>query len=120
VKIRGFRTAGFTLAEVVIVVAIVALLASITFPNFIKARALSQKKTCIANLKQIDGAINMWALETERSNGDSVDTSELYGAAQYIKLPPICPGRGTYTCYNVGDPVQVDCSLSTNEGHTLP
>jgi prepilin-type N-terminal cleavage/methylation domain-containing protein len=62
------RKAGFTLVEIMIVVAIIGLLAAIAIPNFIKARATSQQNACINNLRQIDGAINEWALEAGKSN----------------------------------------------------
>ena len=52
-----------------IVVAIIGLLAAIAIPNFIKSRATAQQNACINNLRQIDGAINEWALETGQSNG---------------------------------------------------
>ena len=94
------RKAGFTLVEIMIVVAIIGLLAAIAIPNFIKARATSQQNACINNLRQIDGAINEWALETGQSSGATVASAQT--ASAYIKLNagssvPGCPAGGTYT-----------------------
>jgi prepilin-type N-terminal cleavage/methylation domain-containing protein len=107
--------AGFTLVEIMIVVAIIGLLAAIAIPNFVRARATSQKNACIANLKQIDGAKHQWALENKKGPTDTPTESDLYGVDKYIQTAPTCPGGGTYT---IGDmSTKPTCNI---EGHVLP
>ena len=115
-KINNYRKAGFTLVEIMIVVAIIALLAAIAIPNFVKARTASQKSACIANLKQIDGAKATWALEAKKVNTDTPVATDLYGSTAYIRVEPGCPAGGTYTIGTVA--VRPECSLKTTEGHT--
>ncbi|MDD5439564.1 MAG: prepilin-type N-terminal cleavage/methylation domain-containing protein [Candidatus Omnitrophica bacterium] len=103
---------GFTLVEIMIVVAIIGLLAAIAIPNFIKARNRAQINACIANLKQIDGAKQVWALDVGKTDTDTPDWTDL--TPNYIKKTPTCPSGGAYSIRAVAsDPT---CSVT---GHLL-
>ena len=115
-QVTKSRKAGFTLVEIMIVVAIIGLLAAIAIPNFVKARTSSQKSACIANLKQIDGAKATWALENKKTALDTPLTGDLYGPTKYIRDEPSCPGGGTYAINAVDS--KPTCTLAT-DGHTL-
>ena len=113
-KINTSRKAGFTLVEIMIVVAIIGLLAAIAIPNFVKARTTAQKNACINNLRQIDGAKEQWALEKKQAPGASVNQAEV---DQYIKGgTPKCPSGGAYTYANVDAPPTCDGAAD----HILP
>ena len=63
---------GFTLVEIMIVVAIIALLASIAVPGFLRARKRSQASRIINDLRLIDGAVDMYAIENNKAGGQPV------------------------------------------------
>jgi prepilin-type N-terminal cleavage/methylation domain-containing protein len=87
---------AFTLVEIMIVVAIIGLLASIAIPSFVTARTRAREVTCGANLRQISGAKEAWALRN-RSGGSEIPSDDvLFGKGKFIKEKPDCPANGSY------------------------
>lgn len=68
------KRAGFTLVEIMIVVAIIALLAAIAVPGFLRARKRSQASKIINDLRLVDAAVDQYAIETGKKTGDIVNT----------------------------------------------
>ncbi|MGH7969810.1 MAG: competence type IV pilus major pilin ComGC [Limisphaerales bacterium] len=91
------KNAGFTLVEIMIVVAIIGLLAAIAIPNFVRARTTSQMNACINNLRQIDGAKQQWALETKQATNALTAYTDI---SPYLKNAVSCPSAGTVTTFS--------------------
>jgi prepilin-type N-terminal cleavage/methylation domain-containing protein len=123
--VKASRPVGFTLVEIMIVVAIIGLLAMIVIASYKYVRTTAQANVCINNLHQIDGAVTEWALEHGKKTGDPAP-SLITDLTPYIKLTanssiPSCPAGGIYTMGDVGAIPQVTCSLGTsvNPPHKL-
>src|SRR6266498_159193 len=67
---------GFTLVEIMIVVAIIALLAAIAVPGFLRARKRSQASRILNDLRMIDSAVDQYAIETNRTTGNTVGVTD--------------------------------------------
>lgn len=107
---------GFTLVEIMVVVAVIALLAAIVIPNLLKAGAKSQATTCINNLRQIDTAVQQFSIEAGKHVGDAINYPN--DITPYIRLNPQglippCPASGIYTLNTVGNQPSAFCSLGS-------
>jgi prepilin-type N-terminal cleavage/methylation domain-containing protein len=110
---------GFTLVEIMIVVAIIGILIAIAVPGFIRARSQSRMKSCQENLTKIDGSKEQFALENNKKPGDPVTEADLVdvsGGTGYLKSFPNEPSGYTYTIEVIG--TNPTCT-SGIEGHSL-
>jgi prepilin-type N-terminal cleavage/methylation domain-containing protein len=126
-KKTNSKKSGFTLVEIMIVVAIIGLLAAIAIPNFVRARTTSQMNACINNLRLIDSAGQQWALEQHQGSTATPGPTDLqpylgHGSAGEL---PTCPADSTatpnftssYTVLNIS--VKPQC-LQVASTHILP
>ena len=119
---KNQKPGGFTLVEIMIVVAIIGMLAAIAIPNYAKARQKAQMALCVVNLRVIDDAVEQWALDARKQPGDAVQYNDISG---FFKHSVVCPSGGTSfeDSYQVSGVDQPPVCLRVTAGeyaHRLP
>jgi len=100
-QIKTNRKSGFTLVEIMIVVAIIGLLAAIAIPNFVRARESAQLNSIANNLRILEGAKEQWALENKKATTDTVAIADVQ---PYLKNNTVAAVVGeTYAFSTVAD-----------------
>lgn len=98
INVIKLKEKGFTLVEIMIVVAIIAILSAIAIPNFMAARSKSRANACKANIRQIDSSLEQVAMDRLLTNGDicQMEGGNTGIVPTYIKKLPTCQASGNY------------------------
>lgn len=104
-KSTGQKRRGFTMIEIMIVIAIIGIVIALAVPAWLRARETARGLVCQENLTKIDGAKEQWSLENNKGAGSNVGWDDLVGPELYIKTKPSCPTGNEYTINVIGSDV---------------
>jgi|GEM_PF-1564499 len=115
-----FSRKAFTLVEIMIVVAIIAIALSIAIPNYLTISSTSKRTVCISNLKKIAYAVEQYVIENNLKPGDTMNSQQVDEVCtNYLRGGmPVCPSDGEYIIESVGSNPPVRCTKE-NDGHEL-
>jgi len=118
-KIKANRRAGITLIEIMVVLGIIGSVTAIAIPSSVRAKTVTRKNMCIRNLRTLDGAVQVWAMETGKLGEAAVSFDDLM---PYLDSATICPAGGTtisnsYSLTTVSQ--QATCRIAPS-AHMLP
>jgi prepilin-type N-terminal cleavage/methylation domain-containing protein len=118
-KKRNSPTGGFTLVEIMIVVAIIGMLATMAIPQITRAREQARQTACINNLRVIEGAVHQWALALRKDGDQAVSYSDIQ---PYMKNSVVCPSGGTSfeDSYRVTTADEPPTCVRKGQTHKLP
>ncbi len=112
---RRAGAGGFTLVEIMIVVAVIGIMMSIALPNFAKARATAQQKACCKNLAVLDQTKQQWGFENKKQSTATPTIAQIQVYFGQNRMP-VCPTRGTYRLQRLD---RVPTCTRAALGHTL-
>lgn len=102
------------MVEIITAVAIIALLAVLALPNFLRMRTIARQNACIANLRQVQESVRLWSLEN-KTEDQSVQCVWDDLIPEFMRKKPVCPCNGTYELGTTGN--LPTCSYGN--GHAL-